>query len=329
MPTITILTEAELRAAIGLDLDAVDCVEHAFATLASGTVVMPPILSMELHDRHGEFDAKTAYVPGLDSFAFKMSTGFYGNAALGLPSLSGLMVVFSSVNGLVEAVLLDNGYLTDIRTAAAGAVAARHLARPDAAVAAIYGTGLQARLQLTALTLVRPIRAARIWGRDADKAAKLAAEVSQSLGIDAHAVTDGAAAADGADILVTTTPSETPLVKADWMQPGQHVTAMGSDAEGKVELEPACLARADIYVPDRLSQTRALGELRAALAAGLMQDRGYPELGDVITGVAPGRAADNQITIADLTGTGVQDTAIAVLARQRALAAGAGTRIEA
>lgn len=326
MPTIRLLSEAELRDAVKLDLDAVACVEGAFKALAAVGVVMPPILSMELADRHGEFDAKTAYVPGLDSFAFKMSTGFYGNAALGLPSLSGLMVVFSAVNGLVEAVLLDNGYLTDLRTAAAGAVAARCLAREDASVAAIFGTGLQARMQLEALTLVRPIREARIWGRDVEKATRLAGEVAERLGIAVRAEADGKAAMAGADVVVTTTPATAPLVMADWLEPGQHITAMGSDAVGKSELDPACIARADLYVPDRLSQTRAMGELQGPIATGLVPvDTDFAELGTILAGGAPGRTAPGQITIADLTGTGVQDTAIASLARERAAQSGAGT----
>ncbi len=329
MPVIRILTETELRAAVPLDLEAVACVEQAFAALASGKVVMPPILSMEMHDRNAEFDAKTAYVPGLDSFAFKMSTGFFGNAALGLPSLSGLMVVFSAVNGLVEAVLLDNGYLTDLRTAAAGAVAARHLAREDVASAAILGTGLQARLQLTALTLVRPIERAAIWGRNPTKAEALAQELSNSLGIAVSASDDAAAAVAGADIVVTTTPAEQPILQAAWLRPGQHVTAMGSDATAKNELEPDCLLRADRYLPDRLSQTRLLGELRSAIAAGLIPaERDFAELGQVIAGAAPGRSSVEEITIADLTGTGVQDTAIATLALRRATAAGAGRTVE-
>lgn len=326
MPQIRILTEQELRAAIGLDLATVDCVEDAFRRLSNGGVVMPPILSMELPG--GELDAKTAFVPGLASMAFKISTGFYGNAARGLPSLSGLMVVLSAETGHVEAVLLDNGYLTDLRTAAAGAVAARALARADASVAAVFGTGLQARLQLEALCLVRPIREARIWGRDAFKAERLASQMSQRLGISAIAEADGARAMSGADVVITTTPAEAPIVMADWLAPGQHLTAMGSDAPGKAELTPACISRADRYVPDRLSQTRLLGELRGAIAAGVVAaDAEFPELGDVLCGLAPGRLTPGDITLADLTGTGIQDTAIAARARARAAELNAGTDI--
>lgn len=326
MPAITLLTEADLRALVPLDGAAIDCIEAGFMALADGAVAMPPILSMPIAEYNGEVDVKTAYVPGIDSFAVKMSPGFFDNPKLGLPSTSGLMVLFSARTGMLEALLLDNGYLTDVRTAAAGAVAVRHLSRKDAATACILGAGVQARLQLKALTLVRPIESAVIWARDAARAEDAAGELSDMLGIEVRAGADRAGAVAGADIVVTTTPATEPLVMADWLQPGQHITAMGSDQEHKCELEPACLARADLYVPDRRSQTERMGELRAAIAAGAVDPgAGFAELGDIAAGKAPGRRADSDITIADLTGTGVQDTAIATFARQRAQAAGAGT----
>ncbi|MEO3415370.1 ectoine utilization protein EutC [Roseovarius sp. CAU 1744] len=330
MPDITILTEAELRALVPLDLAAVDCVEQGFAALAGGTVAMPPIMSMAIPENNGEVDVKTAHITGAESFAIKVSPGFFDNPKLGLPTTSGLMVVFSARTGQVEAVLLDNGYLTDIRTAAAGAVAARHLARKDASTVAVIGAGMQARLQLRALTLVRPISRAVIWARDADKARAAADALCQELGIEVRAGSDAAGAVSRADIVVTTTPATAPVLMADWLQPGQHVTAMGSDQEHKNELEPACLSRATLYVPDRRSQTELLGELRAALQCGVCApEQSFPELGDIVTGSLPGRQADSDITIADLTGTGVQDTAIATLARQRAQDRGSGAVISA
>ena len=311
MSDILILHEDQLRARLPLDAQAIAVVEGAFRQLAGGGVVMPPILSMHMPDVNGEVDVKTAYVPGLPGFAVKISPGFFDNPGRGLPSTSGLMVVLSSETGRVMAVLLDNGYLTDLRTAAAGGVAAKHLAREDASRAAIFGAGLQARMQLQALRLVRPIAGAVIWARDPAKAAKLAAEIT-AAGLPARAETDPEQAAAFGDIIVTTTPASQPILRADWLRPGQHVTAMGSDQAGKNELDPLCLDRADLYVADRIGQTRALGELRAALAAGLAPDtEAIPELGQIVAGTHPGRSAPDQITIADLTGTGVQDTAIA------------------
>jgi ornithine cyclodeaminase len=326
MAEITLLNEAELRQAIKLDRGTVDCIEDAFRKLATEPVVMPPILRLDFEDKHGEVDVKTAYVPGLPGFAIKMSPGFFDNPSKGLPSLNGLMVLFSTDTGVVQAVLFDNGYLTDVRTAAAGGVAARWLAPADARTAGIVGAGAQARLQLEALTLVRELDEALVYARDPSKARAFAAEMSQSLGLPVRPVDRVEALVHASEVVVTTTPSTTPLIEADWLHAGLHITAMGSDAEHKNELAPAVLARADCYVCDRRSQALTLGELHHAVAAGVVaEDMNPPELGEVIAGRRQGRTSPGQISIADLTGTGVQDTAIATLAFQRALAAGAGT----
>jgi ornithine cyclodeaminase len=329
MSSMKILTEAELRKIVTLDLDAVACVENAFRALATLPVAMPPILRLDIPEHRGEVDVKTAYVPGIDGFAIKISPGFFDNPKLGLPSVNGMMVLLSAKTGLVEALLLDNGYLTDIRTAAAGAVAAKHLARPDASVAAIFGAGVQAALQLEALMLVRPIVEARIWARDAAKADRLAGTLREKLGMAVRAEPNAAKAAGGADVIVTTTPSTEPLIHAGMVAAGQHITAMGSDAEHKNELAPALIGRADLYVADSARQTRRLGELHHAIAAGLADaDADITEIGQIIAGARPGRRAPSDITIADLTGTGVQDTAIATLARDRAKTAGAGATFD-
>ena len=330
MTRMLILTETELRRLMPLDADAVACIEQGFAALATGAVVMPPVLRLDIAEHRGEVDVKTAYVPGLDGFAIKISPGFFDNPKRGLPSLNGLMVLLSVETGLVQALLLDNGTLTDLRTAAAGAVAAKHLARPDAATAAILGAGAQARLQLAALCLVRPIRAARIWARRPEQARAAASELAAQLGIAVQAAESAEAAVRDADIIVTTTPATTPVLQANWLAPGQHVTAMGSDSEHKNELDPRIVVAARPDVADRQSQTRRLGELHHAIAAGLFPaDAAFPELGDIVAGRVSGRADAAAITVCDLTGTGVQDTAIATLAVRRAREAGAGTAFDA
>ncbi|MEL6978698.1 MAG: cyclodeaminase [Pseudomonadota bacterium] len=334
MSTVEIFTETDLRRAVALDLEAAACVESAFRALARGDAVLPPILAMDIPPRSagaagGEVDVKTAYLPAFPSFAIKVAPGFFDNPKRGLPSTSGLMMLFSAETGLLEALLLDNGYLTDVRTAAAGAVAAKTLSRPEARRAAILGAGAQARLQLEALSLVRPIESAAVWARDPAKAEAMAREMGARLGVAVTAVADRRDALLGADVIVTTTPSETPLIEAAWLAPGQHVTAMGSDQPGKAELAPACLSRADLYVPDSQAQTAVLGELRAALEAGVVAaDRVFAELGRIIAGDAPGRAAPEDLTICDLTGTGAQDTAIANLARDRARSLSLGAAID-
>ncbi|MEO1331559.1 MAG: cyclodeaminase [Pseudomonadota bacterium] len=324
---ITILTERDLRAAVPLDAAAIETVERAFAALASGGVAMPPILSMEIAEANGEVDVKTAYIPGFDGFAIKVSPGFFDNPKLGLPSLNGLMILFSARTGLVEALLLDNGYLTDVRTAAAGAVAAKHLAA-EVRTAGVMGAGAQARLQLQAARLVRPFERALVWARDPDKAAACARDLAETLGIEVLTEADPARLVAESQLVVTTTPARAPILKADWLHPGLHVTAMGSDQAGKNEIDAAALAHADLYVADRVSQCAALGELRSALDAGLLTAEGVVELGDIVSRAAPGRRSPDDITFCDLTGTGAQDTAIASLAVAQCRAAGLGATIE-
>lgn len=330
MSEIKILTEAELRSKISLDLQSIDCIEQAFAALATTAIVMPPIMRLDIIDNNGEIDVKTAYIPGLDSLAIKISPGFFDNPSLGLPSVNGLMVLFSTRTGLVEALLLDNGFLTDIRTAAAGAVAAKYLSRADSTHAAIIGAGVQAKLQLEALTLVRDIESATIWARDFNKAEKAADEMRHRLRIDITPCRSVSEATNHADIIVTTTPSSDPLLTIDDIKPGQHITAMGADAEHKNEIASGILADDRVnYFCDRLSQTQNLGELHHAIEKGLIAPSSdFPELGQVIALQKPARQTNQEITFCDLTGTGIQDTAIATLTYQLCLQQKIGTNFE-
>jgi ectoine utilization protein EutC len=328
MRDIFILTEADLRQCVTLGQEAISVVEEAFRMLASGKVVMPPILSMEIPDAHGEVDVKTAYIPGFDGFAIKVSPGFFDNPKIGLPSLNGLMILFSAKTGLVEALLLDNGYLTDIRTAMAGAVAARHLAPENVETAGVLGTGVQARLQIQAAHLVRPFTRVLVWGRDQMKAEACAHDLASTLGVIAETAIAERAVRES-QLVITTTPSREPVLLADWLHPGLHITAMGSDQAGKNEIEPQAVARADLYVCDRISQAEKLGELRAARDAGVLTNAVPPELGEIIAKTKPGRRTQGDITICDLTGTGAQDTAIATYALKAAKAASIGKTINA
>ena len=325
---VLIVTEAELRRAVPLDLTAIDTVERAFAALNAGGVVMPPVLSMALPAVNGEVDVKTAFLPGFAGFAIKVSPGFFDNPKLGLPSLNGLMILFSATTGLVEALFLDNGYLTDVRTAAAGGVAARHMGPEPVHTAGVLGTGVQARLQIAAAQLVRPFTRVLVWGRDPDKAAATALALAADLGIDAAPEPDAARLVAESQLVVTTTPARAPILKAEWLHPGLHITAMGSDQSEKNELDPRVLAAADLYVCDRASQAETLGELRTALASGDWTRGTPPELGAIVAGAVPGRPSPQAITVADLTGTGAQDTAIAThaLAACRAMGVGTPTR---
>lgn len=328
MPDILILTEADLRQCVRLDLAAVEAVQQAFVKLSDGSGVrMPPVLRLDIPEHNGEVDVKTAYVPGIDSFAMKMSPGFFDNPRIGLPSLNGLMVLLSARTGLVEALLLDNGYLTDVRTAAAGAVAARALAVPGPVVAGVLGCGTQARLQMEALALVRPLRQVLAWGRDAARAEAFALEMTQRLDVPVRAVASPEAVVRESYVVVTTTPSREPLIQAEWLHPGLHVTAMGSDAEDKNELAPEVLAAADLVVCDRIPQCAVLGELHHALDRGLSV--APVELGTIVRSEDGARPSGEAVTVCDLTGTGVQDTVIATMALAAARRQGLGREFHA
>lgn len=319
-----LVSEAELRAAVGLEPEALEAIAEGFAKLSLGEVTQPPILRLDLPEHHGELDVKTAYVRGLESFAVKLSTGFFDNPRRGLPTAGGLMIVLSSETGAVRAVLLDNGYLTDLRTALAGALAARLFAPATVRTVGVVGTGAQARWQLRALPLARAFERALVWGRRPQQAEAYAAEMSAALGKPVAVAESLERLVAESELVVTTTPAREPLIRATWLHPGLHLTAMGADAEHKNELEPAVLAAADRIACDSRAQCLRLGELRSAREAGALRDaHEVAELGEVVAGRRPGRQDEAEITICDLTGTGVQDTAIARLALERLQRGGA------
>ena len=326
MPQITVLTEAELRAAVGLGDEERAAVAAVYPVISAGRASMPPIMRIDVPEHRGEVDIKSAYLPGWPGIAVKLSAGFFDNPARGLPSLGGLMVVLDTETGVPQAVLFDNGWLTDLRTALAGAVAADQLARPDATRVTVFGAGVQAHLQLQALAGVRPLAHVTVWARRPEAAEVLADRIGDELGVPTTVASSRSAAVELADILVTTTPSDQPLVDVAMLRPGLHVTAIGSDAEHKQELAADVVRTADLFVCDRIAQSRRLGELRAAVAAGF-DPADAVELGTVIAGEHPGRRHPEDVTVCDLTGTGAQDTAIATLAVARCAAAGTGTTI--
>ena len=327
---ITILTESEIRHCVNLDQEALAAVADGFTRLADGKASMPPIMRIDVPENNGEVDIKSAYLQGLDSFAVKMSSGFFDNYKLGLPSLGGMMILLSAKVGFPQALLLDNGYLTDVRTGLAGAIAAQYLAPQQVRTVGVIGAGAQARYQMRALQLVRDFERVLVYNRTPERVDKYIEEMTAVLNTEIIQATSIADVVRQSEIVVTTTPAKEPFLQAAWLHPGMHITAMGSDAEEKNELEPAVLGRADLLVCDRKSQVFRLGEHHHALAAGVIaEDDDIVELGELTAGRHPGRANEEQITICDLTGTGVQDTAIALLTYRKAQEKGLGMAIEA
>ena len=306
-----ILNKKDIIKNVKLNEDLIPIIEDAFKSLSKGKTVMPPIMRIDIEKYHGESDIKAAYVEGLDSFAIKIASGFFDNPKLGLPSSNGLMVLLDSETGVIKSVLLDQGYLTDTRTAIAGAIAAKYLSNQDASNLGIIGAGIQARLQLKAILLVRKINKINLWARDKVKVDEFIDSL-KDLKIDINISESCKELASSSDIIITTTPSKKPLLEFDWIKKGTHITAIGSDAEQKNELHPAMIKLCDKYIPDNQAQTTILGELHHAIKENLISpDHKFDDLGSIIIDPSLGRKNKEDITICDLTGTGVQDTAIA------------------
>ena len=325
---VLLVKEAEIRHSISIE-EAISAVEDGFTRLADGEVNLPPVMSLDLPEVKGEVHVKGGYISGSDGLVIKIATGFYDNPSLGLPSGTGMMMVFSAQTGFPLALLFDNGYLTDLRTAAAGAVAAKYLARNDVGVVGVVGAGAQGRFQILALSKLRPFQKVLAYDLDRTRLSAYIEEMPQLIGADFVAAQDVESLVRTSDILVTCTPSREPYVRAEWLRPGQHITAMGADAPYKQELESGVLARADLLVCDHKGQCAERGELHHGLEEGTVsEERKILELGDLTSGRHPGRTDDSQITVCDLTGVGVQDAAIATLAYGKVLQAGFGSRLE-
>ncbi|MFN2487006.1 MAG: ornithine cyclodeaminase family protein, partial [Acidimicrobiia bacterium] len=308
MGELFVLTEAVIRDLVGFGEAELEAVEAVYPLISDGTAVMPDIMRIDVEAHNGEIDVKSAFLPGYPGIAIKVSAGFFDNPKRGLPSLGGFMVVLDAETGIPTAALFDNGYLTDLRTGLAGAVAAHHLARSDSSHVAILGAGIQALFQVQALRLALAIETVTVWGRRREAAEAFARDLSDRLGIEVRAADSVEAAVAEADVVVTTTPATEGLLNQNHLRAGQHVTTVGSDAEHKRELGRGVFEIADIVVVDSLRQSLRLGEARSAVAEGYDQ-KGLIELGAVVAAKHAGRTNPEQITLCDLTGTGAQDTA--------------------
>ena len=327
MPEVRFLREADIRGLIGPP-EALEQAREAFTRLGRGEAVLPDVMFLDLKSRNGEVHGKGAYLEGSPTFSLKVASGFYDNPARGLPVGTGVVLVFSAETGQLDTLLFDNGFLTELRTGAAGGLAADLLARPEIEQVGIFGTGGQARYQLEALLGVRSPSRVVVWGRSSDTARAYADEMGTRSGILVEVADDPRAAAEGSGIILTTTPAHDPILFDDWVEKGTHVTAMGSDVPDKHEVDPALLSRAKV-VADSLAQCLTQGEIHQAIQArAITAGDVYAELGEIAAGLKPGRTDDDEITLADLTGVGVLDAAVASLVVTRAKESGIGEVIE-
>ena len=289
-------------------LDLLPAIESGFVAYSEGRAVVPPVGELILDK--GEVHIKYGYIKGEDYYVIKIASGFYGNAALGLPSGNGAMLLYSQETGEPACVLFDEGHLTDVRTAVAGAIAAKYLAPQNVDRIGIAGTGVQARLQLRHLAAVTGCKRVVVWGRGDEQTASYRDDMSAE-GYEVMIAPNANELLSECNLIVTTTPSTEPLLAAQAIRPGTHITAVGSDTPHKQELDADILQRADVVVADSIEQCLVRGEIYQAIKTGRLAQEDIVELGDVIDGRVAGRSSEEQITVADLTGVAVQDIKIA------------------
>ena len=311
----TVLTLEEIKPLID-PAKLIREIESGFILYSEGRVVVPPVGFLHFDQPPGDVHIKYGYVTGEDFYVMKMASGFYQNPALGLPASDGVILVFSQQTGELKLILIDKCWLTEMRTAAAGAVAAKHLAPSHVHKIGIVGTGAQARFQLEMLAHVTDCKSCLIWGRDETKAKHMIEELSardsfKAWGLEMQVATELDELVSECNLIVTTTPAKEPLIKSEFVRPGTHITAMGSDDHGKQELEVGLLAKADRIVADSISQCVGHGECYHAVQSGMVDLESILELGHVISDPELGRTDQHQITIADLTGVAIQDIQIA------------------
>jgi ornithine cyclodeaminase len=290
-------------------VDVTTAIEEGFVAYSQGKVVVPPVGELVFEDPPGDVHIKYGYIKGDDYFVIKVASGFYGNVDTGLPPYDGLMLVFSQKTARLECILLDECHLTNVRTAAAGAVVAKYLAPSKVERIGVFGAGVQGRMQVEALLPIVDCRDVVVWGTGEEEL-QAYREAMSGHGLDIQTTMTGDEIGATCNLIVTATPSHSPLLQADQIREGTHVTAMGSDTREKNELEPAILGKADLVVADSIEQCRVRGEIFHALEAGLLEDGDILELGNVIVNPELRRTSDSQITVADLTGVAVQDIQI-------------------
>ncbi|HDZ77193.1 MAG TPA: alanine dehydrogenase [Candidatus Omnitrophica bacterium] len=286
-------------------------VEDAFYEYGKGRVQMPAKIYLHLDKYSGDFRAMPAYIEKLERCALKWVNVHPSNARFGLPAVMALLILSNPKNAL-PLCIMDATYLTAMRTGAAGAVAAKYLARADSKIVSLVGSGVQARMQLNALRCLFKINEVRVWGHKALYIRKFIREMKSSK-YQLKAADNIKECVRGSDIIVTTTPSRKPLVKLDWVKPGAHINAIGADGKGKQELCPAVLKQAKLVV-DNWEQASHSGEINVALRKGQISKKDiYTDIGKIVCGKRRGRINKNEITVFDSTGLAIQDVAVADL----------------
>lgn len=319
------LSEEEVISVLKMD-DAIEAVESAFRDHGLGKTQMPPKSYLYFTKYDGDLRTMPAYLESADIAGVKIVNVHPKNPGIGLPTVMALLVLNSPETGAPIAVM-GATYLTNMRTGAAGAVAAKHLARPDSKTVGMVGAGAQARTQLLGVSRFFKIERVIVSDRRIESAEAFEKDAIAFLDCDYRLTTDTKEACD-CDILITATPARAPVVKSSWVKPGTHINAIGADARGKQELESALTKRAKVVVDD-MAQAVHSGEVNVPISKGVLKpEEIYAQIGEIVAGIKPGRTDDDEITIFDSTGLAIQDVAAGTMVYKRALKSGNGLKLK-
>jgi alanine dehydrogenase len=321
---VRLLSGSDVEAAATMD-DIIPVVEHVFGEYAEGKVVMPAKIYLDIAGS-GDFRAMPAYVPSINTAGIKWVNVHPGNPEHGLPTVMATILINDPGTGKILSVM-DGTYITDMRTGAAGGIAAKYLAK-DVSRVGLFGSGHQAWTQILAYhSLFKDqIGQVKVYSTHFDHSEALAHRIERYLGYEAKACKMGQEAAD-AGLIATVTPARTPIVRPEWIQPGTHINAIGADAPGKQELFTELTLKARVFV-DSVEQASHSGEINVPWSKGLLSEQKLAgTLGEVVTGKNKGRTGD-EITVFDSTGLSIQDMAVAHLVYERAVKAGRGTEFQ-
>jgi ornithine cyclodeaminase len=292
------------------NIDVYEPMKKAFIEYSLGHAEIPPVGELLFADPPGEVHIKYGYIKGGSHYVVKIASGFANNRDQNLTPGQGMMILFDINTGVPRAVLIDDANLTDLRTGIAGAIASKTMVNIGVKSVAIIGTGVQARHQAKCLLDVMPLEAICCWGRNEKRLDELKRDLSD-LDVSITVCSDLRELIGHSQLIITTTSAKEPIINMEWVQPGTHITAVGSDTPEKCELDPKILDRASVVVADSISQNKERGEIHQGLKLGTVKEEDILELGDIFAGNAEGRTDRDQITVVDLTGVAVQDLVIA------------------
>jgi ornithine cyclodeaminase/alanine dehydrogenase-like protein (mu-crystallin family) len=322
---VLVLSEADVRQALTM-ADGIRVVEDAFRDHANGNTLLLPRASYNVPGNRGAFRIMSAILPTDGSFGLKTLTGYPGLRVAGETYF--VVLLFETTTGALRAILAAN-HLTGIRTGAATAVAAKYLAREDASVLGIFGTGVQARHQVAALMEVRPLRLVKVFNLDRAKASAFANQIENDIGAQVRVADSPQSTVAGSDLVVTATSSLEPVFSGDWLEEGTHVSGVGANSPTKRELDGTSFQRSKVVVDFRQQTLEEAGDLQAAIRTGAIAADGiHAELGEVVTGRKEGRSNSREITLFKSVGVAVEDIAVAAFVYQRAKATGLGTSVQ-